>query len=191
MRTPPRAVTNTSTVSLPRSKKSRRGWLVPLPNFDILEDANVLAEAFPAAAFEQLEQFTRPTFEGACDGEPTGQTAAAAQAEYGAANETLPPVRFFTANDIYSRRFGTQREGLKQRQRIESSILQCIRCAQSLRCNAWCELLQLLGREPFGGKPTLSMPGYFATDVCHILFGKCHLEDTVFLESDIDSGLFQ
>lgn len=75
-------------------------WLVALPNFNDPAAAGVVSSRFDAAAFDALEAASAPTFTGACDGTPNGETAEYRGPRFGVAPNDGLPTRFFTARDI-------------------------------------------------------------------------------------------
>ena len=88
-------------------------WLLPIPNFDNLDEAALAAEPFPMAAFQELEGLSAPSFEGMCDGAPNQQSATETQGDYGA-NTAFERVNYFNFQAIQDGDLAAflEREGL-------------------------------------------------------------------------------
>ena len=76
-------------------------WLIAIPNFNEPADDGVLVTRGEQAALDALATATRPTFEGVCDGMPSGNMGTAPQSDtWGPTPNMALPQRLFSVPDL-------------------------------------------------------------------------------------------
>ena len=76
-------------------------WLIAIPNFNEPADDGVLVTRGEQAALDALATATRPSFDGVCDGMPSGNTATAPQSDtWGPTPNMALPQRLFSVPDL-------------------------------------------------------------------------------------------